>query len=126
VLLVALALLAGGCARSGGRAPLTDVLDLRSPDTARLGAYWVLVRGVPPKPVYDDRGRAVTGHVDLEFTVDSDGRVRGVYIVGEEPNRALGRSVSAAMSRWQYAPTPENTDRQPVRASMSFTMGTVR
>ena len=120
------AALVAACAQSAAHEPITNVLDLRARGSAPLGAYWVLEHGHPPKAVYDEEGRHVSGRVRLEFTVDSNGRVRAVRIVGEEPNRLLGRTVSDAMKKWHYAPTPENAERRPVRVSVSFTMGSAR
>jgi len=75
--------------------------------------------------------RAVKGHVDVEFTVNSAGRVENARVVAADPKRVFDAAALAAVQRRRYAEDParapqvvqERLDFQPPRiASRAATL----
>ena len=69
--------------------------------------------------------RGIKGHVDVEFTVNSTGRVEGAHVVTAEPKGTFDAAALAAVQRRRYAEDParapqvvqERLDFQPPRAA---------
>lgn len=61
-------------------------------------------------PVYPQRALAqlVSGWVDLEFTVATDGSVQDIVVVAAEPAGTFDAAAIAAVRRWRYAPVVFN------------------
>ncbi|MEJ0099781.1 MAG: energy transducer TonB [Pseudomonadota bacterium] len=82
-----------------------------------------IVRSVPPEFPPDALNKLVSGWVELEFTVGTDGGVKDVAVTASEPNRIFDNAASAALRRFRFAPVLK--DGQPVeqraRTRMRFT-----
>lgn len=48
--------------------------------------------------------RRLEGHVELQFTVGTDGRVSNVQVVHSQPEGVFDREAIRAMQRWRFAP----------------------
>jgi protein TonB len=66
----------------------------------------VLQRVYSPDPEFPEVAREhdLTGFVDLEFTVLSDGSVSNVTVLKAQPVGVFEKSAVAAVSRWRYLP----------------------
>jgi protein TonB len=65
-----------------------------------------LQRVYSPDPEFPEaaRERDLTGYVDLEFTVRSDGSVTDVTVLKARPLGIFEKAAVAAVSRWRYRP----------------------
>ncbi|NLF18030.1 MAG: energy transducer TonB [Lentisphaerae bacterium] len=75
---------------------------------------------VQTRPVYPYRARAqrLEGHVDLRFTVTTDGRVVDVECLQAEPPHVFDDAAIAAVRRWTFS--PGQRQGQPVAARMQI------
>lgn len=83
------------------------------------GGHWIdagelvaLVR-MPPEYPAQARMRRIEGFVDVEFTVDQEGRVRDVSVVNADPPGIFDRAAISSVRYWKFAPKQENG--QPVQ-----------
>lgn len=72
------------------------------------------------EPRYPPAARAknLSGWVDLEFTVRSDGSVGGVQAVGAEPPGVFEPAAIEAVSAWHYLPVLRDGAPVAQRASV--------
>jgi len=56
--------------------------------------------------------RGLEGWVQVEFTIDEDGRVSDAVVVAAEPKRIFDRSAVQAILRWKFK--PRIVDGRPV------------
>ena len=52
--------------------------------------------------------RNITGAVELQFTVTTDGRVRGLTILNSEPAETFDEAALDAVTQWRFEPVLEN------------------
>ena len=71
-------------------------------------------------PEYPERAlqQLVSGWVDLEFTVNTDGSVKDVIVVKSEPGRTFDSAATKALLRYRYAPVLRNGEAVQQRAQM--------
>ena len=121
---------------TNGAAPATDPVVAGQPDVQTSGP----APAVQPKIVADEpvavsslnrtryvaprypraaERRGLSGWVDVVFTVDLDGTVAGVDVLGSEPGDVFVDSATRAVERWEFEPVIENgvavTKRAAVR-----------
>jgi len=88
----------------------------------------VLVREVEPNFPRKARRYGVNGSVELEFTVDQQGRVRGIGVIEERPGGwAFGEAAAAAIEQWRFEPYrrgEEIVERQ-VRLEVGFDLAEI-
>ena len=77
------------------------------------------------EPIYPNRAleQLVSGWVELQFTVASDGTVHDVVVVDSSPRVTFDKSAIAALRRWRYTPVTRDGIAVPQRAHvrMRFT-----
>jgi TonB family protein len=68
------------------------------------------------------RQRDLSGYVDLEFTVLSDGSVTNVTVVKSQPARVFDKSATDAVRQWRYRPLVRNgvPTEQHARVRLNF------
>ena len=71
-----------------------------------------LTHYVPPEFPMSARQRAVSGWVDVQFVVKTDGSVSDVAIVGAEPVGTFEQPATEAVRKWRYRPVLR--DGQPI------------
>jgi TonB family protein len=66
----------------------------------------ILQREYAPDPEFPELAREqdLSGYVDLEFTVNSDGSVADVAVLKSQPAGVFEKSAVAAVSQWRYRP----------------------
>ncbi|MEO6185920.1 MAG: energy transducer TonB [Steroidobacteraceae bacterium] len=71
-------------------------------------------------PEYPERAlqQLVSGWVDLEFTVNTDGSVKDVVVTQSEPGRTFDAAATKALLRYRYAPVLRNGEAVQQRAQM--------
>jgi TonB family protein len=76
------------------------------------------------QPDYPQREkiRGVTGKVELQFSIDNDGSVRDVSVVGSTPDHVFDRVAIAALKQWRFD-EPGNP-AQHYTQSFAFELGT--
>ncbi len=62
-------------------------------------------------------GTGQRGYVELEFTVNDDGRVRSAAVVKSEPGKLFDAAALAAVGKWRF---PAKAGRAPVRLTHRF------
>jgi TonB family protein len=76
-------------------------------------------------PTYPQRAleQLLSGWVELQFTVATDGTVQDVVVMDSQPRTTFDRSAVAALRRWRYAPVMRDGTAVPQRAHirMRFT-----
>jgi protein TonB len=81
------------------------------------------LRRVDPEFPPSAAQRMISGWVEMEFTVATDGSVKDVIVTESEPRRTFDAAALAAMRRYRYEPVMR--DGQPVeqraRLRMRFT-----
>jgi protein TonB len=81
------------------------------------------LRRVPAEYPTQALERLISGWVELEFTVATDGSVKDIVVTAAEPRRVFDSVSVAALRRYRYAPVLK--DGQPVeqraRSRMRFT-----
>ncbi len=82
------------------------------------------VRFVAPVYPPDALARGVTGSVDLEFTVTSNGEVRDIRVQSAEPPGVFEQAAISALSRSRYVPVERDgvTVAQRARVKIRFTL----
>ena len=77
------------------------------------------------EPIYPPRAleQLVSGWVELQFTVSSDGTVHDVVVVDSQPRVTFDKAAIAALRRWRYSPVIRDGIAVPQRAHvrMRFT-----
>jgi TonB family protein len=63
---------------------------------------------VGPEYPRSARRRNITGSVDVQFTVTTDGRVRSMSIVQSEPGDTFDQAAMDAVEQWRFEPVIEN------------------
>jgi TonB family protein len=76
------------------------------------------------QPDYPQREkiRGVTGKVELQFSIDNDGSVRDVSVMGSTPDHVFDHVAIAALKQWRFA-GPGNP-AQHYTQSFAFELGT--
>ncbi|HEU4617335.1 MAG TPA: energy transducer TonB, partial [Gammaproteobacteria bacterium] len=79
----------------------------------RLEAY------IQVQPAYPAAAsaRRPTGYVEVEYTVNAEGRVEGARVTKSEPGTVFDAAALAAVSRWRY---PADPGREPVKLTHRF------
>lgn len=98
---------------------LSPAPDLGGPFLGEMGGpQWIsagdlvaLVR-IPPEYPAHARMRRIQGYVDVEFTVDTDGRVRNATVVGADPPGVFDRAALNSIAHWRFE--PKRQDGQPI------------
>ena len=105
----------GACAatagfRTGDCAPEPPAPAALEPQAPTVVSAASLRRVRSADPVYPQRALAqlVSGWVDLEFTVATDGSVQDIVVVAAEPAGTFDAAAIAAVRRWRYAPVVLN------------------
>ncbi|RFP62024.1 energy transducer TonB [Luteimonas weifangensis] len=62
------------------------------------------IKRVEPKYPVDAIRSGTQGFVELEFTVDADGKVISVSVVNARPSRTFEKAAVAAVKQWQFGP----------------------
>lgn len=65
--------------------------------------------------------RMRSGHVEVEFLIDREGKVRDIVILDSSPPGMWDEHARVDLAGFEYAPTPENAERHPVRVRQRFT-----
>ncbi|MGI9202298.1 MAG: TonB family protein [Woeseiaceae bacterium] len=73
---------------------------------------------VAPKYPRAAQRRAVSGWVELQFTVDIDGSVGQVSVVNSEPGITFVNAAVKAVEAWEFEPVVENGAAIPKRAAV--------
>jgi TonB family protein len=87
-----------------------------------------LLRQVEPSFPRKARSRGVNGIVELEFTVDERGRVRGVGVIDEQPGGYdFGAAATAAIEQWRFEPYRRGEDivERQVRLEVEFDLAEI-
>jgi TonB family protein len=84
-------------------APIDDVVSALQLD---------LIRYVPPDFPLAARERSVSGWVDVQFMVNTDGSVSDLAVVGAEPAGLFDQPATEAVRKWRYRPVLR--DGQPI------------
>lgn len=98
--------------------------DIAGPQWIDAGELVALVR-IPPEYPAHARMRRIEGFVDVEFTVDTQGRVRDVRVVGAEPPGVFDRAAINSVMHWRFEPRRQDgqaieiTARQRIEFSLS-------
>jgi periplasmic protein TonB len=88
--------------------------DIAGPQWIDAGELVALVR-IPPEYPAQARMRNISGFVDVEFTVDTEGRVRDVRIVGADPPGVFDRAAINSVRYWRFE--PRRQDGRPVEVT---------
>lgn len=93
-------------------------------DVAQAGSL-ELVRYVPPEFPLPARQKAMSGWVDVQFTVLTDGSVSDIAVLGAQPAGVFERPATDAVRKWRYRPILR--DGQPInqraRVRVRFALG---
>ena len=60
----------------------------------------------------------ISGWVDLEFTVATDGSVKDIQVIDAEPKRTFNAAATSAVSRYRYSPVMRDGVAVPQRAQL--------
>jgi protein TonB len=86
----------------------------------------ILHRVYSVDPDFPDAAREhdLSGYVDLEFTVQADGKVTDVTVLKAQPVGVFERSAIAAVKQWRYLPISRNgaptTERARLRLNFAY------
>ena len=84
-----------------------------------------LVRYVPPEFPLPARQKAMSGWVDVQFLVRTDGSVSDIAVVGAQPAGVFEQPATDAVRKWRYRPVLR--DGQPInqraRVRVRFALG---
>lgn len=84
-----------------------------------------LVRYVPPEFPLPARQKGMSGWVDVQFTVRTDGSVSDIAVVGAQPAGVFEQPATDAVRKWHYRPILR--DGQPInqraRVRVRFALG---
>jgi TonB family protein len=81
-------------------------------DDVVSAAQLELTRYVPPEFPQAARERALSGWVDVQFIVNTDGSVSDLAVVGAEPAGLFEQTATEAVRKWRYRPVLR--DGQPI------------
>ena len=88
-------------------------------------AYWQPVQprtrrevGMVPMEEFE---RMRSGHVEVEFLIDREGKVRDIVILDSSPPGMWDEHARIDIAAFENAPTAENAERHPVRVRQRFT-----
>jgi protein TonB len=59
---------------------------------------------IPPQYPHNAKRRHLEGYVDVEFTVDREGRVADPKIIAADPPNVFNRAVIQALRHWRFEP----------------------
>lgn len=98
--------------------------ELGGPQWVDAGDLVALVR-IPPEYPAQARMRRIEGYVDVEFTVDSEGRVRNATVIDASPPGVFDRAAINSVMYWRFEPRREDgravevTARQRIEFNLS-------
>ena len=92
--------------------------DLVSASSLKLTHY------VPPQFPMEARQRALSGWVEVQFVVRTDGSVGEVTIVGAQPVGIFEQAAMDAVRKWQYRPVlrDDRAVNQRARVRLQFAL----
>ena len=88
---------------------------------AATPAMPVALQRVQPDYPVREKIRGVTGKVDLQFGIDTDGSVRDVSVLDSTPEHVFDNVAIAALKRWRFAAPADAGQRYT--QSFAFTLG---
>ncbi len=99
-------------------------------ESGRLAAQVVsagdleLARYVPPRFPLNARERGLSGWVDVQFIVASDGQVSDLIVTGAEPAGVFEQAAGDAIKKWRYKPVQRDGHAvdQRARLRMKFAL----
>lgn len=116
--------LLSACAATSPEAPKeteeasTQFWDVTSGKYGEPEQYWVIERRVEPVyPPYAARNR-LSGCVNLDAAIGSDGRTKGYIINTSFPKGVFDESAVAAVARWYWQAAEENEKRTPIMTNI--------
>ena len=83
----------------------------------------VLTHDVHPR-IPDSLDEGLSLEVEIEYYVDSDGRVSGIRVSKSSGNRELDRAVTSAASSWRYSPAVQDGVARRVKVSRTIKVKT--
>jgi TonB family protein len=92
------------------------------PTAATAPPMPVALQRVQPEYPVREKIRGVTGKVDLQFGIDSDGSVRDVSVVESSPEHVFDNVAVAALKRWRFSAPADPGQRYT--QSFAFELGT--
>jgi TonB family protein len=104
------------------RVSALPVLAPSSEPAVAAPAVPVALQRVQPDYPVREKIRGVTGKVDLQFGIDSDGGVRDVTVLDSTPEHVFDNVAIAALKRWRFAAPADAGQRYT--QSFAFTLGT--
>lgn len=77
--------------------------EMGGPQWISAGELVALVR-IPPEYPAHARMRRIQGYVDVEFVVDTEGRVRNATVVSADPPGVFDRAALNSIAHWRFEP----------------------
>lgn len=81
--------------------------ELGAPSWINAGELTALVR-IPPEYPAHARMRRIQGYVDVEFVVDTNGRVRDATVIDAQPPGVFDRAALNSIVHWKFEPKERN------------------
>ncbi len=107
---------AGGGAAPGPAAAPTDPGAGHGADAGKAKPLAPLIEVQPIYPAAA-LGSGRRGYVELQFTVNEEGRVRSASVVKSEPGKLFDAAALAAVGKWRF---PAQSGREPVKLTHRF------
>jgi TonB family protein len=100
-------------------AELTTARDKLAHPTSVVGANSLeRLEYVPPKFPAAARNRGLTGWVEVEFTVMTDGSTADITVTNSNPRRTFDSAATAAIREWRFKPV-KGADGKPIEQRAS-------
>lgn len=77
--------------------------EIGAPSWINAGELTALVR-IPPEYPAHARMRRIQGYVDVEFIVDTNGRVRDATVIEAQPPGVFDRAALSSIIHWKFEP----------------------
>lgn len=97
----------------------TEYLDLVG-DKKAVEKYWVTERKVAPDyPEYAGKN-AISGCVEFTLLINEEGKPQNITVSKSFPGATFNKQAYEALRKWQWEPSSDNTQRQPVLTTVQL------
>ena len=83
-------------------------------DDDRINQYWEIKNSVNPSYPIDAARNRLSGCVEFEVTIDSNGKASQMNVIKSFPKHVFNKKGRLAMQKWKWEATEANAKKTPV------------
>lgn len=107
--------------------PKINYLDISGKDQIKIvNEYWTVSKRIEPRYPISAAKNNISGCVDIIVGIDQNGKAQGYKVRSSYPKGVFDNYAAAALMKWKWQSTNQNTENQPVLTSIRMDFKTSR